>query len=254
MPSNAEGDEFPFAEHSPEFTAHIRDELDELATSMCSSLFQQYKQTPARVYDEVMQAVKDELSDGRGSTLDPGDSCLVAMKVQDTIQLAIKYLQLSHKMDMLTMCTITHAVINRSQEENMDQEYGKHLLGWGQGWTWGHHARLVEARNGLINPSRYSVESPVDLMRMLGNADRHLNSHFKGVTPLRALLDEFPLIHCLTASLLPSLDSNQLGVDEEQRALAKKHLEGNPEWREFSSLLSCRPGHTHVKPACYQKN
>ena len=87
---------------------------------------------------------------------------------------------------------------------------------------------LVEVRNGLNNPSRYSVESPLDLMRMLGNTDRHLNSHFKGVTPLRALLDELPLIHCLTASLLPFLDSSQIGVDDKQRAFAKKHLEDNP--------------------------
>ena len=129
MPSNAEGDELPFAEHSPEFTAHIRDELDELATSMCSSLFQQHKRTPAWVYDKVMQAVKDELLDGRGSTLDPSDSCLVVMKVQDTIQSAIKYLQISHKMDMVIMYTITHAVINKSHEEHIDQEHGKRLLG-----------------------------------------------------------------------------------------------------------------------------
>ena len=150
------------------------------------------------------------------------------MKVQDTIQSAIKYLQISHKMDMLIMYTITHAVINRSHEEHMDQDHGKRLLGWEQGWTWSHHVRLMEVGNGLNNPSRYSVESPVDLMRMLGNADRHVNNHFKGVTPLKALLDEFPLIHCLTASLLPFLDSSQLGVDNEQRALAKKHLGDNP--------------------------
>ena len=90
-------------------------------------------------------------------------------------------------------------------------------------------------------------------MRMLGNADRHFNGLFKGITPLRALLDEFPPIHCLTASLIPFLDSDQLGVDEEQRALAKKHLEDNPEWREFfhphASLLSCRSG-THTRGAC----
>ena len=150
------------------------------------------------------------------------------MKVDDTIQSAIKCLQLSHKVDMLTMCAITHAVINRSQEENMDQEHGKHLLGWEQGWTWGHHAHLVEVKDGLKRPWWYSVGSPVDLMRMLGNADRHLNSLFKGTTPLSALLDEFPPIHCMTASLIPFLDSDQLGVDEEQRALAKKHLEDNP--------------------------
>ena len=80
---------------------------------------------------------------------------------------------------------------------------------------------------------QYSVWSPVDLMRMLGNADRHLNGRFKGTTPLRALLDEFPQIHCLTASLIPFLDSDQIGVDEEQRTLAKKHLENNPRWKEF---------------------
>ena len=77
------------------------------------------------------------------------------------------------------------------------------------------------------------MENPVDLMRLLGNADRHLNGHYKSMTPLRALLDECPLIHCLTASLLPFLDGTQIGVDDEQRALAKKHLEENPEWQEF---------------------
>ena len=72
----------------------------------------------------------------------------------------------------------------------------------------GHHAKLAEVRNSLRNPDSYSVESPVDLMRLLGNADRHLNGHYKSMTPLIALLDasEFPLIHCLTASLLPFLD------------------------------------------------
>jgi len=70
-------------------------------------------------------------------------------------------------------------------------------------------------------------------MRLLGNADRHLNGHYKSMTPLRALLDECPLIHCLTASLLPFLDSTQIGVDDEQRALAEKHLEKNPKWQEF---------------------
>ena len=94
-------------------------------------------------------------------------------------------------------------------------------------------AQLAEVRNSLRNPDLYSVESPVDLMRLLGNADRHLNGHYKSMTPLRALLDEFPLIHCLTASLLPFLDGAQIGVDDEQRALAEKHLEENPKWREF---------------------
>ena len=158
MPFKAEGDEFPFAERSPEFTAHIHDELAELATSMCSSLVQQYKQTPERVYDEVLQAVKNELLDGKGSKLDPGNSCLVLMKVQDTVQLAIKYLRNSHKMDMLTMYTIAQAVISRSHEEHMDQDYGKHLLGWEQGWTWSHHVRLMEVRNGLKKVARASCE------------------------------------------------------------------------------------------------
>ena len=78
--------------------------------------------------------------------------------------------------------------------------------------------------------------SPVDLMRMLGNADRHLNSLFEGITPLQALLDEFPTILCLAASLIPHMNSSQLGVNDEQRALAKQHLKDNPEWREFFTL------------------
>ena len=100
--------------------------------------------------------------------MDPGDSCVVLMMVQDTFQSAIKYLQISHKLDMLAMHTITRAVINRSHEEHMDQDYGKHLLRWEQGWTWSHHMRLMEARNGLNNPNRYSVENLVDSIHMLG--------------------------------------------------------------------------------------
>ena len=115
----------------------------------------------------------------------------------------------------------------------MDQGRGKQLLGWKQGWTWGNHTRLVEMKNILKGSWNYSVRSPVDLMRMLRNADRHLNGHFKGITPLQALLDEFPPIHCLTASLIPFMNSDQLGVNDEQRALARQHLEDNPEWREF---------------------
>jgi hypothetical protein len=189
------------------------------------------KETTARVYSEVIQTVKSELNVGRGEPLDPGDASEVAQKVEDTIESTIEYLRLGHKVDMLTMFSITHTVINRSQEEKMDHGHGKQLLGWQQGWTWGHHAHLMEMKNAL--KGQYSVWSPVDLMRMLGNADRHLNGLFKGTTPLRALLDEFPQIHCLTASLIPFLDSDQIGVDEEQRTLAKKHLENNPRWKEF---------------------
>ena len=174
-----------------------------------------------------------ELADGGGSALDLGDSCEVAMKVDDTVHSAIECLQLRHKVDMLTMYAIIHAMINRSQEEKMDQDQGKRLLGWQQGWTWAHHARLVEVEDGLNRPGGYSVRSPVDLMRMLGNADRHLNNLFKGNTPLRALLEEFPPIHCMTASLIPFLNSDQLGVNNEQRALAQRHLKDNPNWREF---------------------
>ena len=81
---------------------------------------------------------------------------------------------------MLVMYTITHAVINRSHEERMGQENGKQLLKWEQGWPWGHHAHLVQMRDSLKKLNSYSVESLVDLMRTLGNADRHLNSQFKG--------------------------------------------------------------------------
>ena len=75
--------------------------------------------------------------------------------------------------------------------------------------------------------------SPVDLMRLLGNADRHLNGLFEGTTPLRALLDEFPQIHCMTATLIPFLDNDQIGVNDEQRTLAREYLKDNPKWREF---------------------
>ena len=153
----------------------VQDKLDEMAATMCSFLFQQYKQTPAQLHTEVIRAVTIELDDGRGRELDPGDSCKVAVKVDDTVHMTIGCLQLCHKVDMLTMYAITHAMINRSQEEKMDQDQGKHLLGWQQSWTWAHHARLVEVKDGLTRFGGYSVRSPVDL---LGNADQHLNSLF----------------------------------------------------------------------------
>ena len=69
--------------HSPELTARVRDELDELAVTMCTSKLQQSGHTPEQAYDQVTEAVKDELN---ASTLDPGDSPMVVMKVQDTIE------------------------------------------------------------------------------------------------------------------------------------------------------------------------
>ena len=115
-PPNTQGDECPFAERSSELTARIRDELDEMAATMCSSLFQQHKQTPAQLHTEVMRAVTAELNDDRGRELDPSDSCEVAMKVNDTVHTAIECLQLRHRLDMTNVHTITHAVIHRSQE------------------------------------------------------------------------------------------------------------------------------------------
>ena len=115
----------------------------------------------------------------------------------------------------------------------MGQAHGKQLLKWEHGRTWDHHTHIVQVRNSLRNPGSYSVESPMDLMRILGNADRHLNNHFKGRTSLEALLEEFSLIHCLTASLIPFLEDAQIGVDDEKRALAEKYLERNPEWQAF---------------------
>ena len=67
--------------------------------------FSDTNKTHVRVYDQVMQVVKDKLT---ASVLDAGDSCLVLMKVQDTIESAIKYWQIGHEMDMLIMYKITH--------------------------------------------------------------------------------------------------------------------------------------------------
>ena len=173
----------------------------------------------------------------KGGALDAGDACEVALKVDDTVLSTIECLQLRHKVDMLTMCAITHAVINRSQEEKMDQEQGKHLLEWQQGWTWAHHTRLVEVKDELDRPRGYSVNSPLDLVRMLGNADRDFNSLFKGNTPLRALVDGFPPMYCMIASLIPFLNNDQLGVDEEQRESAQRHLEDNSNRRQLKRQL-----------------
>lgn len=99
-----------------------------------------------------MQVAKGKLN---ASVLDPGDSCLVLMKVQDSIESAIKYWQNGHKMDMLTMYMITHTVMFRSHEERMGQAHGKQLLKWEQGWTRGRHTHLVQVRNSLRNPGSY---------------------------------------------------------------------------------------------------
>ena len=56
---------------------------------MCSALFQLYKlkgglkETIGRVYDEVIQVVKNELTIGIGEKLEPGDASVVAIKVAD---------------------------------------------------------------------------------------------------------------------------------------------------------------------------
>ena len=114
----AEDNEFTFDDYSPELAvrarARVRDECDELATTMCTSQFRQSKHMPAQVYDQVMESVRAKLN---ASVLDPGDSAMIGMKVQDTLETTLKYLQIGHKMDMLVMYTITHTVINRSHEE-----------------------------------------------------------------------------------------------------------------------------------------
>ena len=131
------------------------------------------------------------------------------------------------------MYTVTQAVINRSHEEQMEQWLGSDLLQCGEGWTWGHHKHLIWVKSKLTKPGSYSEESPVDLMRLLGNADRHLARFYLHVTPLKALLDMYPLLHCLTASLLPHLNGDEIGVNDQQRAAAARHLQDNPRWDSF---------------------
>ena len=77
------------------------------------------------------------------------------------------------------------------------------------------------------------MNSPVDLMRLLGNADRHLTTFYLHVTPLKALLAIFPALRCLTASLLPHLESDQIGVPGAQRELARKYLAANHNGVDF---------------------
>ena len=66
LSSSTEDEDYPFADSSPELTARIRDELDEMAKTRCSSLFQRYKhmaspkETTARVYCEVTQTICSE--------------------------------------------------------------------------------------------------------------------------------------------------------------------------------------------------
>lgn len=214
-------------------TAHALDVCEELAKTMCNSLFLGNSYMPSHAHDQVMTSVKARLNSYDPDELDTVDAIEILDRVQKTTEATLKHLTLDLEMNMMILYVVTHAVINRSHDERMGQWQCKQLLDCGVDWTWGHHEHLVWVKSNLQMPGSYSVRSPVDLMRLLGNVDRHLCRFYLHVTPLKALLDMFPELHCLTASLLPYLESDQIGVSDSQRELASRYLAACPNWRDF---------------------
>ena len=130
--------------------------------------------------------------------LNTADTRELQSRAGDTATSELNYLQTRLELNKMMMYTVTQAVINRSHEEKMEQWLGSSLLQCGKGWTWGHHEHLIWVKSKLTCSWTYSVESPVDLMRLLGNADRHLGRFYLHVTPLKALLDMYvPSLHCM---------------------------------------------------------
>ena len=211
---------------SPEYSALVQ-MYDERVETMCASLFLDNRYNRQDVHSQVVDGVTAMLNmDGR---LSAAHTTELQLRAGDTATTQLLRLELNK----MVMYTVTQAVINRSHEEQMEQWLGSDLLQCGEGWTWGHHKHLIWVKSKLTKPGSYSEESPVDLMRLLGNADRHLARFYLHVTPLKALLDMYPLLHCLTASLLPHLNGDEIGVNDQQRAAAAKHLEDNPTWKSF---------------------
>ena len=211
---------------SPEYLALVQ-MYDEHVKTMCASMFLDNRYNHQSVQSQVVDSVTTMLGmDGRLSTAHTTE---LQSKARDTATTQLLRLELNKMM----LYTVTQAVINRSQEEKMERWLGSKLLRCGEGWTWGHHRHLVWVKSKLTKPWFYSEESPVDLMRLLGNADRHCARFYLHVTPLKALLDMYPPLHRLTASLLPHLNEDEIGVNDQQRAAAARHLEDNPSWDSF---------------------
>ena len=154
-------------------------------------------------------------------------SCRLTAQTDTTItlqRLTINY---------LTLFQVAHTVVNRSQEERTNRHTATHTFGCGDNWTWEHHEELMWVRSRLQRKENYSVKSPVDLMRLLGNADRHVSRLYLHVIAMKALLDTYSELMCLTASLLPHLGDADIGLNQEHREVAANYLQQNPGWQRY---------------------
>ena len=176
---------------SPEYLALVQ-MYDEHVKAMCASLFldNRYKQGNVHSQLQVVDRVTAMLD--MNKMLNTADTMELQSRAGDTATSELNYLQTRLELNKMMMYTVTQAVINRSHEEKMEQWLGSSLLQCGKRWTWGHHEHLIWVKSKLTCSRSYSVKSPVDLMRLLGNADRHLGRFYLHVTPLKALLDMYP--------------------------------------------------------------
>ena len=174
---------------SPEYPALVQ-MYDEHVKAMCASLFLDNRYKQGNVHSQVVDRVKEMLD--MDKRLNTADTRELQSRAGDTATSELNYLQTRLELNKMMMYTVTQAVINRSHEEKMEQWLGSSLLQCGKGWTWGHHEHLIWVKSKLTCSWSYSVKSPVDLMHLLGNADRHLGRFYLHVTPLKALLDMYP--------------------------------------------------------------
>ena len=132
----------------------------------------------------------------------------------------------------------------------MSRQTATVTFGCGDNWTWRHHKELMWVRERLQRKENYSVYSPVDLMRLLGNADRHVSRLYLHVTAMKALLNAYPELLCLTASLLPDLRVADIGLSDQHRTVAAEYLEQHPGWqRYFTRGLRRNQNHFSNAPA-----
>ena len=174
---------------SPEYLALVQ-MYDEHVKAMCASLFLDNRYKQGNVHSQVVDRVTAMLD--MDKRLNTADTMELQSRAGDTATSELNYLQTRLELNKMMMYTVTQAVINRSHEEKMEQWLGSSLLQCGKGWTWGHHEHLIWVKSKLTCSRSYSVKSPVDLMRLLGNADHHLGRFYLHVTPLKAMLDMYP--------------------------------------------------------------
>ena len=115
----------------------------------------------------------------------------------------------------------------------MSRWIGEQTFGCNASWTCQHQEELMWVKSKLAKKGTCSVKNPVDLTRLLSNADRHASRLYLHVTAMKALLDMYPELICLTASLLPHLGDGEIGLNENQREVAAEHLRKNPDWQKY---------------------